>query len=268
MPAAAQMFPAKVEDKPINDNLYYLYEQILKVANLGLTGSYLPLTTAFAGDVTGTYTAMEVADNSHNHNPTTLTGVIVSTATIQVQINAIAVDTGTLTANMTAVILSTSPLSAFTVVGSSVGIGVSPNANTILHLLTQSSNNVSFRIGNDSTQYTDVSWKNGNYLGFSNATGAGSNIDTLVIKGNKVGIGSIAPAATLNIVGPSTSSIAPYVIISSRPTSMDSMCFGGAVASLPVSGFARGCLIYLTTDPTKIYLSTETVVSENSWLAK
>lgn len=40
------------------------------------------------------------------------------------------------------------------------------------------------------------------------------------------------------------------------------------VNALPTTGYSRGTLIYLDSDPTHIYLSTETVVSADSWLAK
>lgn len=50
-------------------------------------------------------------------------------------------------------------------------------------------------------------------------------------------------------------------------------CFLGTVAALPSSGYPKGCLLYLSTDPTKIYVSTQDVVGTaaagtNSWLAK
>ena len=48
----------------------------------------------------------------------------------------------------------------------------------------------------------------------------------------------------------------------------ETMCIAGAHAALPTSGYPRGCLLYLTTDPTKIYISTETVVGTRSWLGK
>jgi len=63
---------------------------------------------------------------------------------------------------------------------------------------------------------------------------------------------------------------AQKVVISSGAVNsiVESMCIAGAFAALPTTGYARGCILYLTTDPTKIYISTETVVSANSWLAK
>jgi len=63
---------------------------------------------------------------------------------------------------------------------------------------------------------------------------------------------------------------AQKVVISSGAVNsiVESMCIAGAFAALPTTGYARGCLLYLTTDPTKIYISTQTVVSTHSWLAK
>lgn len=50
-------------------------------------------------------------------------------------------------------------------------------------------------------------------------------------------------------------------------------CFLGTVAALPTSGYPAGCLLYLTSDPTKVYISTQEVNgtvtnAANSWLAK
>ena len=58
------------------------------------------------------------------------------------------------------------------------------------------------------------------------------------------------------------------VVTTAAALSSDSLCFAGAHAVLPTTGYARGCLLYLTTDPTKIYISTETVTKTQSWLAK
>lgn len=45
-------------------------------------------------------------------------------------------------------------------------------------------------------------------------------------------------------------------------------CFLGVVSSLPTSNYPAGCLAVLESDPTNLYLSTETVVGSQSWLAK
>jgi len=58
------------------------------------------------------------------------------------------------------------------------------------------------------------------------------------------------------------------VVSTASALSSDSLCFLGAMTALPTTGYARGCLLYLTTAPDKIYLSTETVVGAQSWLAK
>jgi hypothetical protein len=67
----------------------------------------------------------------------------------------------------------------------------------------------------------------------------------------------------INVSAPSAE-----LVISSVAAATDTMCFLGARDSLPTTGYARGCIVYLTSDPTKIYLSTETVVGTQSWLAK
>ena len=72
--------------------------------------------------------------------------------------------------------------------------------------------------------------------------------------------GSVSASSATFIGGP--------IYLSTSTTSSDKMCFLGAVAALPTSGYPRGCLLYLTTDPTKIYVSTQTVVGTQSWLGK
>ena len=87
--------------------------------------------------------------------------------------------------------------------------------------------------------------------------------------------GSIAPAkitGTAAILGANTftgaQAVQNTVTVSTAATSVDSLCFVGAVDSLPITGYGRGCLAYLTSDPTKLYISTEAVVGAFSWLAK
>ena len=40
------------------------------------------------------------------------------------------------------------------------------------------------------------------------------------------------------------------------------------VNALPTANYPAGCTAYLVSDPTKLYLSTETVAGAQSWLAK
>lgn len=52
-----------------------------------------------------------------------------------------------------------------------------------------------------------------------------------------------------------------------------SFCFLGSVNALPTTGYPAGCLLFLNSDPTKVYLSTQAVTgaaasAANSWLAK
>lgn len=82
---------------------------------------------------------------------------------------------------------------------------------------------------------------------------------TLVVTGGMVGIGSTAPSATLDVVG-------TEVRVSSATTSTDSICLAGAYATLPTSGYARGCLAVQTSNM-KLYISTETVTGAGSWAA-
>lgn len=47
------------------------------------------------------------------------------------------------------------------------------------------------------------------------------------------------------------------------------VCFLGSVDSLPTSNYPAGCIAYLSSDPTHIQLSTETVTpGDQSWVAK
>lgn len=45
-------------------------------------------------------------------------------------------------------------------------------------------------------------------------------------------------------------------------------CFLGVVNALPTSGYPAGCLAYLSSDATHIYLSTQPVTGSGSWTAK
>lgn len=51
------------------------------------------------------------------------------------------------------------------------------------------------------------------------------------------------------------------------------MCYLGTFEALPTSGYSKGCLLYLLSDATHVYLSTQDVTgtpsnAANSWLAK
>ena len=79
---AQSELPAIINDKPISDNFDYIFEQILKLrADVVSPGSYLGPTTAFSGDVTGTYNTMAVGNDSHSHSDSTLTGLSASKLT-------------------------------------------------------------------------------------------------------------------------------------------------------------------------------------------
>lgn len=45
-------------------------------------------------------------------------------------------------------------------------------------------------------------------------------------------------------------------------------CYLGAVDALPTSNYPAGCIAYLSTDATHLYLSTQAVTGSSSWLAK
>ena len=99
-PAGAQIFPAKIKDKDDFRNFHYLYELLSKLNVGSPSGPYILKTDTFGGDVSGTYSAIAVTDDSHAHTPATLSGVITSTAAIKAQIDQIASSTGTLWVSM------------------------------------------------------------------------------------------------------------------------------------------------------------------------
>lgn len=79
----AQVFPYEVKDPATNRNLYFLWENILRLNGVtGTIGSYLPASAEFGGDVSGTYDNLVVIDNSHLHNMTSLQGVLSSSTTV------------------------------------------------------------------------------------------------------------------------------------------------------------------------------------------
>ena len=118
----AQIFPADVKDKAVNDNLYYLHQQILRVASGGLSGTYIPTGAEFGGDVSGIYNNLQVGDNSHNHSDSTLTGLtsskligtlpagLVDLSTVTTRFITLETSTGVINARVDSVILSTGTL--------------------------------------------------------------------------------------------------------------------------------------------------------------
>lgn len=78
--------------------------------------------------------------------------------------------------------------------------------------------------------------------------------------------GSTATASTYTIT--LNGALGKISVSTTSTVSGETMCLAGAHAALPTSGYKRGCLLYLTTDPTKIYVATETVVGTQSWLGK
>jgi hypothetical protein len=118
--------PAVIDDKDISDNFDYLYERILSNIAPDLS-AYLNTSTVFSGDVSGTYGALEVADDSHSHSDTTiigleasklfgplpaisgasLTGVVHNISTVTARIEAVAVSTGEIKVLLDAVVIST-----------------------------------------------------------------------------------------------------------------------------------------------------------------
>lgn len=115
----SQELPKKVDDKNIKTNLEYILERIRNLPSS--VGDYIPLSATFGGDVSGTYGAIVVADDSHNHgdatvaNNITLTNITQITnrshlnltntgtlthAELETQLTSIAVDTTTISGNV------------------------------------------------------------------------------------------------------------------------------------------------------------------------
>lgn len=105
-PAAAQIFPAEVKDPATSDNLQFLYEQVQKAVNGGLSGSYIPTGAPFGGEVTGLYSNLTIPSLAASKltgalpaiSGAALTGVIVSTAAAQ-SISGAVVVTSSVTAS-------------------------------------------------------------------------------------------------------------------------------------------------------------------------
>ena len=74
--------PAVINDRDISDNFDYLYGRLLKLDTSGVDlSSYLNTSSVFSGDVTGTYSATVVGNDSHSHGDSTLTGLSASKLT-------------------------------------------------------------------------------------------------------------------------------------------------------------------------------------------
>jgi hypothetical protein len=80
---------------------------------------------------------------------------------------------------------------------------------------------------------------------------------TFVVVNGNVGIGNTSPNAKLQVVS-------GIVNVSTATTSSVHLCLAGAFDTLPTSGYNKGCMAYQNSDNT-LYVSTETVVSANSW---
>ena len=105
-PVAAQIFPAEVKDPATSDNLQFLYEQVQKAVNGGLSGSYIPTDAPFGGEVTGLYSNLIIPSLAASKltgalpaiSGAALTGVILSTAAAQ-SISGAVVVTSSVTAS-------------------------------------------------------------------------------------------------------------------------------------------------------------------------
>jgi hypothetical protein len=83
--------------------------------------------------------------------------------------------------------------------------------------------------------------------------------DDLTVNGNINAIGGLALTAEQTVVG-------NVITVSSAATSSLGICFAGAFATLPTTGYAEGCLAYQGSD-NKVYVATETVSVAGSWAA-
>ena len=83
-----------------------------------------------------------------------------------------------------------------------------------------------------------------------------------------VSVGSLASAGAISGTSAAITGTGGAVLVSTSATSGYSLCLAGAFSTLPTTGYPQGCIAYLTSDPTHIYLSTQAVVGVQSWLAK
>lgn len=134
--------------------------------------------------------------------------------------------------------------STLTVAYGTVAIGKAPNNAIVLDVYDGATRSgVNIAAGGVNGTYYPLIAKN-----------AGGTRGVWIRDNGYTGINASAPSAEL--------------VISSVASATDSICFLGARSSLPTTGYARGCIVYLTTDPSNLYLSTETVVGDYSWKAK
>lgn len=76
-------------------------------------------------------------------------------------------------------------------------------------------------------------------------------------------------AYTLSSSDPADLSVSGAVMTGGAPGNIAPfVCNLGVVNALPTANYPRGCIAYLSSAPTKLQLSTETVVGLQSWLAK
>ncbi len=148
-------------------------------------------------------------------------------------------------------ILNANPQATLEVGGRNAEILVVSDAGTNAVISIQSNNQTAYTLKESNTQTGD----------FTIMNGAIERLHISPTSGN-VGIGTTGPTSNLQVVGTTG------VQVSTASTSSASMCIVGAVAALPTTGYGAGCIAYLTTDPTHIYVSTQAVVGTFSWLAK
>lgn len=80
----------------------------------------------------------------------------------------------------------------------------------------------------------------------------------------------ISPVAyTLSSSDPADLSVSGSVMTGGAAGNLArSICYLGVINSLPTANYPAGCMAYLVSAPTKLQISTETVVGTWSWLAK
>lgn len=110
-------------------------------------------------------------------------------------------------------------------------------------------------------------WAN-NYEGARYATTEGKVYYHLSGQFSLAASSTTASTYTVTLNGAGVGNNGLIAVSTSSTVSGETMCLAGAHAALPTTGYKRGCILYLTTDPTKIYIATETVVGTQSWLGK